>query len=86
MPPLIRIFFLPTMALWRKLFICSFSVPNLKRFSTVRGTFENLRMVIQGPFSARGGIMALTLEPSLSLASTSGELSSMRLPMGVTIL
>ncbi len=42
-------------------------------------------MVMVGPPSARGGIMALTLEPSGNLASTIGELSSMRRPMGATI-
>ncbi len=38
-----------------------------------------------GPRNARGGIIALTREPSLSRASTSGELSSTRRPSGVTI-
>ena len=46
----------------------------------------NLRIVMQGPFNAIGGMIALTLEPSFNLASTAGELSSIRLPRGVTIL
>ena len=45
----------------------------------------NLRMVMHGPLSASGGMMALTREPSLRRASTSGLDSSMRRPMGATM-
>ena len=85
-PPLMKMFFLPTTHFSRRFLICSLSDPYPIRFSMVSGTFENLRIVIQGPLRASGGIMAFTLEPSFSLASTSGELSSMRRPRGVTIL
>ena len=43
------------------------------------------RMVMVGPFSATGGMMALTREPSGRRASTSGEDSSMRRPSGATM-
>ena len=61
------------------------SEPNSMRFSTPSLREENLRMVRHGPRSARGGMMALTREPSLRRASTSGDDSSMRRPSGVTM-
>ena len=42
-------------------------------------------MVMLQPFKASGGITAFTREPSLRRASTMGELSSIRLPIGATI-
>ena len=61
------------------------TAPKLTMSSEVSFCFENLRMVRQGPRNASGGIIALTREPSLSRASTRGELSSIRLPSGETI-
>jgi len=45
----------------------------------------NLRMLMQGPTSDRGGMITLTREPSGSRASTMGLLSSTRRPSGDTI-
>ena len=46
---------------------------------------ENFRMVSDGPSTARGGITALTREPSGSRASTIGDDSSTRRPTRQTI-
>ena len=46
----------------------------------------NLRMVMAGPFSDSGGMMAFTREPSGSLASTIAEDSSILRPTCATIL
>ena len=59
--------------------------PKSIRFSARSGTLENLRMVMVGPLSAKGGMIAFTREPSFSLASTMGLASSQRRPIGVTI-
>ena len=56
------------------------SVPNWMRSSTVYGVPANFRMVRDEPFTASGGMIALTREPSSRRASTSGEDSSMRRP------
>ena len=48
--------------------------------------FENLRIEIEAPSSASGGMMMLTRLPSGRRASTSGRASSMRRPTRVTIL
>ena len=45
----------------------------------------NLRIVIFAPLIAMGGSTAFTRAPSLSRASTIGELSSIRRPIGATI-
>jgi len=45
----------------------------------------NLRIVMHGPRLARGGMIALTREPSSRRASTSGVDSSIRRPSGVTM-
>ena len=65
--------------------IFSFIVPNDTRFSTVSGVLENLRMVMAGPTKDKGGMIIFTREPSSSLASTSGEDSSILRPKGVSI-
>ena len=49
------------------------AVPNRTRSSTVNGLAENFRIVITGPTSDSGGMMALTREPSVRRASTIGE-------------
>ena len=60
-------------------------LPKRTRSSMPSFSLENLRIVMEGPKRARGGMMAFTRDPSLSLASTRGELSSMRRPRGVTM-
>jgi hypothetical protein len=60
-------------------------VPKETRSSTVKGSFENFRMVSVDPLKASGGMIALTREPSASRASTSGEDSSIRRPTRETI-
>src|SRR3990167_4975872 len=65
------------------------SIDKLSYFSKscmYRFFFANLRIVTVGPFSAKGGIIALTREPSGKRASTIGELSSIRRPNGATTL
>ena len=69
----------------RKCAISAEIEPKRIRSPTCRGTFENFRIVIDGPTRESGGMIAFTREPSLSLASTIGELSSMRLPSGETM-
>ena len=54
--------------------------------SSVSRFFENLRIVISGPESDSGGMIALTREPSGRRASTIGDASSMRRPIWATIL
>ncbi len=51
----------------------------------VRRWIGNLRIVTQGPRTAKGGMMALTREPSGNRASTSGWLLSMRRPTWATM-
>ena len=69
----------------RKSNISAVAVPKRMRSSTVKGLAENFRIVITGPMSDRGGMIALTREPSGRRASTLGLDMSMRRPMGVTI-
>ncbi len=52
----------------------------MSNFSTAKRRIDN-----EGPSIAKGGIMAFTLEPSLSRASTIGELSSIRRPTSETM-
>ena len=48
-------------------------------------SLENFRIEMEDPFSANGGIMALTRDPSNNRASTIGEDSSIRRPTADTI-
>jgi len=61
------------------------TVPNSISLSIVNGILKNLRMVMTGPTSDRGGMMALTRLPSGRRASTYGLASSMRRPSGATM-
>jgi hypothetical protein len=61
------------------------AVPKRIRSSVVKGEAENLRMVMTGPTNDRGGMMALTREPSVRRASTIGDDSSTRRPIGAMI-
>ena len=61
------------------------AVPKRIRSSTVNGDAENFRIVITGPTSDSGGMMALTREPSVRRASTMGDDSSTRRPIGAMI-
>ena len=67
----------------RKSNISGVAVPKRMRSSTVKGLAANLRMVMTGPTSESGGMMALTREPSVRRASTMGLDSSTRRPMGL---
>ena len=51
----------------------------------MNGLAENFRMVMTGPTSDSGGMMALTREPSVRRASTIGDDSSTRRPIGAMI-
>ena len=59
--------------------------PNRIRSAASKGLRENFRIVIVGPTSDSGGMIAFTRLPSGSRASTIGELSSIRRPSGATI-
>ena len=59
--------------------------PKRTRSSACSGLRENLRIVMVGPTSDSGGMIAFTRLPSGSRASTIGELSSMRRPSGETM-
>ena len=61
------------------------AVPKRIRSSTVNGEAENFRMVMTGPTSDSGGMIALTREPSVRRASTIGLDSSTRRPIGAMI-
>ena len=69
----------------RNLAICELIVLFLIKSEVRKMFLENLRMVSTHPLIARGGIMAFMREPSGSLASTMGELSSRRRPRGEMI-
>ena len=60
--------------------------PNSTSSLSPRRSLANLRMVIEGPSMATGGITALTREPSGRRASTVGESASTCLPKGKMIL
>ena len=60
-------------------------VPNRMKSSTESVFFANFRMVIVGPESDSGGMIALTRDPSARRASTYGCDSSMRRPIGETM-
>ena len=51
----------------------------------MKGEAENFRIVMTGPTSDSGGMIALTREPSVRRASTIGDDSSMRRPIGAMI-
>ena len=62
------------------------TVPKLIRSSIVYGSRENFRIVIVGPRSESGGMIAFTRLPSGRRASTIGDDSSIRRPTWDTIL
>src|SRR4051794_38752333 len=70
---------------FRKSNISGVAVPNRIRSSTVNGDAANFRIVITGPMSERGGMMALTREPSARRGATIGLDSSTRRPIGAMI-
>ena len=55
------------------------------RSAGANGRSANLRMVMTGPQSERGGMIAFTREPSWSRASTNGDDSSTLRPSGATM-
>ena len=61
-------------------------VPRPIRSGMVSRRWANLRIVIAGPFSESGGMMAFTRDPSGSRASTIADDSSTRRPTWATIL
>jgi hypothetical protein len=61
------------------------TVPRRMRSSGANARNENLRIVMTGPQSERGGMIAFTREPSGSLASTYGHDSSTLRPSGDTM-
>ncbi|MOA32349.1 hypothetical protein D3C78_1535600 [compost metagenome] len=65
--------------------IAAVRVPRSIRLSVLSRSTAKRRIDMLGPSMASGGMMALTREPSLSRASTSGEDSSIRLPKAETI-
>jgi len=84
-PPEMTIFSFPSTQAFSKSAISCVSVSISIRSWILKGSRANFRMVSAGPVRASGGIMALTREPSGNRASTIGELSSIRRPMGETI-
>ena len=60
-------------------------VPKRTKSSGVSAFFANFRIVIVGPLSASGAMIALTRLPSARRASTYGCDSSMRRPSGATM-
>ena len=62
--------------------ISAVKVPILSKSSILSILLENFLIVIIGPVKDNGGIIALSLEPSLSLASTIGLDASIVLPNG----
>ena len=85
-PPEIRMLSLPRTHAERKWAARGVTVPNEIRSSIVYGSRENFRIVSVDPRSASGGMMALTRLPSGRRASTIGDDSSIRRPIGDTIL
>jgi len=65
--------------------ICLLMLSSSTSRSRVKGSAEKRRMVRAGDLSARGGIMALTRDPSGNRASTNGVDSSTRRPRGATL-
>ncbi len=85
-PPEMRMLSLPRTQADRKCAARGVTVPKVIRSSIVYGSRENFRIVSVGPRSASGGMIALTRLPSGRRASTIGDDSSMRRPIGDTIL
>ena len=65
---------------------CGVNDPKPMRSSTVYGSLENFRMVMNGPPIDSGCTTTLTREPSGRRASTIGFASSTRRPTWLTIL
>ncbi len=84
-PPETNTFRRPSTQTLRNSNISAVAVPKPTRSSTVYGRAENLRMVITGPISDSGAMIAFTREPSGRRASTRGLDLSMRRPSGVMI-
>ncbi len=84
-PPEIRMFLRCSTQMRMNAAICGLIAPKASRSASVSTLRPNLRMLSAGPLMASGGMMALTREPSLRRASTIGEDSSMRRPIGVTM-
>ena len=84
-PPHTKIFSFDLTQASKKIAISRVIVPFLSKSSILFKSFLNLRIVKTGPFKDKGGIIALILDPSLSLASTIGRLESIVLPSGWTI-
>ena len=85
-PPEIRMFSFPFTQAARNCAAFGETDPNEIRSFIVYGSRENFRIVSVGPFSASGGMIALTREPSGRRASTIGDASSTRRPTCETIL
>ena len=81
-PPQIIMFSFASTHASKNLAIYGVSAPVLKKSSMFANSSLNLRIVKTGPFKESGGITALSLEPSTSLASTIGFAVSMVLPSG----
>ena len=75
-PPLIKILFLVTMASIKYSAASLLSVPDFTKSSKLIPCFKNFLMVIIGPLIATGSKITFTLEPSSSLASNIGFLTS----------
>ncbi len=81
-PPVTRMFRRATTAPRRSRSMRASSVPSRTSSSPSSTREPNRRMVSVGPSRLRGGMIALTREPSGSLASTMGLASSTRRPRG----
>ena len=84
-PPETRMLSRLRTAIRRNSIISGLALPIVSRSAGRSLSRENLRMVMQGPSRANGGSTTLTREPSRSLASTIGELSSTRRPTVLTM-
>ena len=84
-PPLIRMFSRQRTHASRNWAISGVSAQTVTSRSMSNGMVPNRRMLMAGPSRLRGGMMALTREPSARRASSIGERSSMRLPMRAAI-
>ena len=84
-PPEIKIFLPIFTTAVRKAAIAADSAFFSTIVASVNGSEGNRRMVIVGPSNASGGIITLTLEPSIRRASAIGEDSSTRRPTRETI-
>lgn len=72
-PPETTMFSRPLTQASRNLAISGVIVPNLIRSSIFRGSLANFLIVRLAPFKAKGGMIALTLDPSGRRASTIGD-------------